>query len=204
VARPTRRRSMICSSASWRSERRAQLLRDDCRAIAAPQCPAGAVAIARARHAGCCRLVRVATDACESRSPIRPTAHRVCGGTRSCDRICKNFFRRVRARENRPTTLSRHACEHFMRARMVRRGSTMMLRNPCATRLSCTRCKATRSLDCGRDGCSTSRAGHRMRRQRLSATPRDCPPFVKWSRCFLRCAVVIGVQCSSIRECTVP
>jgi len=70
---------MICSSASWRSERRAQLLRDDCRAIAAPEWPAGAVAIARARHAGCCRLVRVATDACESRSPIRPTAHRICG-----------------------------------------------------------------------------------------------------------------------------
>jgi hypothetical protein len=35
---------MICSSASWRSEQRAQLLRDDCRAIAAPEWPVGAVA----------------------------------------------------------------------------------------------------------------------------------------------------------------
>src|SRR5215472_15673654 len=83
---------MICSSASWRSEQRAQLLRDDCRAIAAPGWPAGAVATARARHVGCCRLVRVATDTCESPSPIRPTAHRICTGTRSCDRICKKFF----------------------------------------------------------------------------------------------------------------
>ena len=30
------------------------------------------------------------------------------------------------------------------------------------------------------------------------------PPFVKRSRCFFRCAVVIGVQCMSIRDCTVP
>jgi hypothetical protein len=204
VARPIRRRSTICSSASSRSEQRPQLLRDDCRAITAPEWPAGAVAAARARHVGCCRLVRVATDTCESLSPIRPTAHRICGGTRSCDRICKNFFRRVRARGNRPVTLSRHSCEHFTRARTARRGLTMVLRNPCATRLSCTRFHAMRSLDRGRNGCSTPGAGHGVRRQRLSATPRDCPPFVKWSRCFLRCAVVIGVQCSSIRECTVP
>ena len=118
--------------------------------------------------------------------------------------FAKNFFRWVRARGNRPATLSRHSCEHFTRTRMARRGSTMVLRNACATRLSCTRCNAMRSFDHGRDGCSTPRAGHGVRRQRLSTTPRDCPPFVKWSRCFLRCAVVIGVQCSSIRECTVP
>jgi len=195
---------MICSNASWRSEQRAPLLRDDCRAIAAPEWRAGAVATARARHVGRCRLVHMATDRCESLSPIRPTAHRICGGTRSCDRICKIFFRRVGARGNRPATLSRHSCEHFTRTRMARRGSTMVLRNACATRLSCTRCNAMRSLDRGRDGCSTPRTGHGVRRQRRSATPRDCPPFVKWSRCFLRCAVVIGVQCSSIRECTVP
>jgi hypothetical protein len=30
------------------------------------------------------------------------------------------------------------------------------------------------------------------------------PPFVKRSRCFSHCAVVIGVQCMSIRDCTVP
>ena len=156
------------------------------------------------RHVGWCRLVRMATNARESLSPIRPTAHRICGGTRSCDRICKNFFRRVRARGNRSASLSRHSCEHFTRARTARRSSTMMLRNPCAMRLSRTRRNAMRSLDRGRDGCSTPRAGCGVRRQRLSATPRDCPPFVKWSRCFLRCAVVIGVQCSSIRECTVP
>jgi hypothetical protein len=30
------------------------------------------------------------------------------------------------------------------------------------------------------------------------------PPFVKRIRCFLRGAVVIGVQCTSIRDCTVP
>jgi hypothetical protein len=159
---------------------------------------------ARARHVGWCRLVRMATDASESPSPIRPTAHRIRGGTRSCDRICKNFFCRVRARGNRPASLSWHASEHFTRARTARRSSTTMLRNPCAKRLSCTRRHATRSLDHGRDGCSTPRAGRGVRRRRLSATPRDCPPFVKWSRCFLRCAVVIGVQCSSIRECTVP
>ena len=204
MARPTRRRSMICSSASWRSERRAQLLRDDCRAIAAPQCPAGAVAIARARHAECCSLVRAATDACESRSPIRPTAHRICGGTRSCDRICKIFFRRVRAGGNRPASLSRHSRAHFTRARTARRSSTMMLRNPCAMRLSRTQRDAVRSLAHGHDGCLSPRTGRGLRPQRLSAVPRDCPPFVKWSRCFLRCAVVIGVQCSSIRECTVP
>jgi hypothetical protein len=30
------------------------------------------------------------------------------------------------------------------------------------------------------------------------------PQFVKRSRCFSHCAVVIGVQCMSIRDCTVP
>jgi hypothetical protein len=80
----------------------------------------------------------------------------------------------------------------------------MVLRSPCATWLSCTRCEAMRVRARGRDACSRSRTGRGVRPQRRSAVPRDCPPFVKWSRCFLRCAVVIGVQCSSIRECTVP
>jgi hypothetical protein len=204
VVRPIRRRSMICSSASWRSEQQAQLLRDDCRVIAAPDWSAGAVATARARHEGWCRLVCTATDARESLSPIRLTAHRICGGTRSCDRICKIFFRRVRAGGNRPASLSGHSCEHFTRARTARASPTSMLRNPCAMRLSRIQRNAMRSLDRGRDGCSTSRAGRGVRRQRRSAALCDCPPFVKWSRCFLRCAVVIGVQCSSIRECTVP
>ena len=195
---------MICSSASWRSEQSAQLLRDDCHAIAAPDCPGAVVATARARHIGRCGLARVATDARESLSPIRPAPHRICGGTRSCDRIFKNFFRPVRTRGSRPASVLRLCCEQFARARTARRRSAMVLRNPCAMRLSCTRYEAMHSLAQGRDGCSKPRSGLRLRPQRRSAVPRDCPPFVKWSRCFLRCAVVIGVQCSSIRECTVP
>jgi len=40
---------------------------------------------------------------------------------------------------------------------------------------------------------------------RSSIAPlRRCPPFVKRIRCFLRGAVVIGAQCTSIRDCTVP
>ena len=195
---------MICSSASWRSEVRAQLLRDDCRAIAASEWSAGAVASVQAWHIGRCGRARTATQACESLSPIRPTAHRICGGTRSRDRICKIFFRPVRTRGNRPASLSRQWCEHVARARTTQRRLTMMLRNPCAMRLSCNRRDAMRALNRRRDGCSKPRAGRGLRRQRRSAAPRDCPPFVKWSRCFLRCAVVIGVQCSSIRECTVP
>jgi len=195
---------MICSSASWRFEQPAQLLRDDCHAIAAPDCPVAVVATARARHIGRCGMARVAMDASESPSPIRPAPHRICGGTRSCDRISKNFFRPVRARGNRPASLSRLWCERFARARTARRRSAMVLRNPCATRLSCTRCEAMRARSRGRDGCSKPHTGLGLRPQRRSAVPCDCPPFVKWSRCFLRCAVVIGVQCSSIRECTVP
>jgi hypothetical protein len=195
---------MICSSASWRSELRAQLLRDDCRAIAASDWSAGAVASERACHIGRCGRARMGTPASESLSPIRPTAHRICGGTRSRDRICKNFFRRVRTRGNRPASLSRQWCEHFACATTTQRCPTKMLRNRCAMRLSRTRHDAMRALDRRRDGCSKLRAGRGLRRQRRSAAPRDCPPFVKWSRCFLRCAVVIGVQCSSIRECTVP
>jgi hypothetical protein len=33
-------------------------------------------------------------------------------------------------------------------------------------------------------------------------TRRARTPFVKWSRCFLSCAVVIRVQCASIRDAT--
>jgi hypothetical protein len=195
---------MICSSASWRSEERAQLLRDDCHAIAAPEWSAAMVATARRRHVGWCRRVRVAMDARESLSPIRPTRLRICGGTRSGDRIFKNFFRPVRSCGNRPASLSRVWCEQIARARTSSRRSTTMLRNPCAKRLSRTQRDAVHSLARRRDGCSKPRTGCRLRPQRLSAVPRDCPPFVKWSRCFLRCAVVIGVQCSSIRDCTVP
>jgi hypothetical protein len=195
---------MICSSASWRSEQPAQLLRDDCQAIAAPEWSVAVLAAARARHVGWCGRSRAAMDARESLSPIRPAPHRICGGTRSCDRIFKNFFRPVRTRRNRPASLSRRWCEQFARTRTARRKSAMVLRNPCAMRLSCTRCEATRALARGCDGCSKPRTGLGLRPQRRSAVPRDCPPFVKWSRCFLRCAVVIGVQCSSIRECTVP
>ena len=191
---------MICSSASWRCEQRAQLLRDDCRAIAAPECPVAAVATARTRPIGWCGRPRTAMAARESLSPIRSTPDRICGGTRSRDRIFKNFFRRVRARENRPASLARPWCEQFARATMARRRSTMMLRNPCAMRVSRTSCDATRGLARGRDGCSKPRIGLGPKPQRVSAVPGDCPPFVKWSRCFLRCAVVIGVQCSSIRE----
>jgi hypothetical protein len=195
---------MICSSASWRSEQPAQLLRDDRHAIAAPEWPVAVVATARARHIGWCGRARAAMDARESLSPIRPAAHRICDGTRPCDRIFKNFFRPVGARENRPASLSRRWRAQFARARTARRRSAMMLRNPCAMRLSCTQCEAMRARARGRDGCAKPRTGLGLRPQRRSAVPRDCPPFVKWSRCFLRCAVVIGVQCSSIRECTVP
>jgi hypothetical protein len=195
---------MICSSASWRSEQPAQLLRDDGQAIAAPEWPVAVVATARARHVGRCGLARVAMDARESLSPIRPEAHRICGGTRSCDRISKNFFRPVRTRGKRPASLSWRRRAQFAHARTAWRRSAMALRNPCAMRLSCTQCEAMRARACGRDGCSKPRTGIGLSPQRRSAVPRDCPPFVKWSRCFLRCAVVIGVQCSSIRECTVP
>jgi hypothetical protein len=195
---------MICSSASWRSEQRAQLLRDDCHAIAAPDWPAAAVASARTWHIGRRGRSRTAMDARESLPPIRSAPHRICGGTRSRDRILKNFFRRVGACENRPASLPRRWCEQFARARRARRRPTMMFRNPCAMRLSRTPCDATRGLARRRDGCSKPRTGLGVRPQRGSAVPCDCPPFVKWSRCFLRCAVVIGVQCSSIRECTVP
>src|SRR3954463_2484790 len=45
-------------------------------------------------------------------------------------------------------------------------------------------------------------------RPRARSWPRRIfPPldthFVKWSRCFFHCAVVIKVQCTSIRDCTV-
>jgi hypothetical protein len=43
---------MICSSASWRSEQQAQLLRDDCRVIAAPDWSAGARAARGVVQAG--------------------------------------------------------------------------------------------------------------------------------------------------------
>jgi hypothetical protein len=195
---------MICSSASWRSEQPAQLLRDDCHAVAAPEWPFAVVATAQASHVDGCGGARAAMVARESPSAIRPSPHRICGGTRSCDRIFKIFFRPVRTRGNRPASLSRRSRKQFARARTARRRSAMVLRSPCATRLSCTRCEALRVRACGRDACSRLRTGRELRPQRRSAVPRDCPPFVKWSRCFLRCAVVIGVQCSSIRECTVP
>jgi hypothetical protein len=194
---------MICSSASWTSEQSAQLLRDDCHAVAAPEWPVGVVATAQA-HVGGCGRARAAMDARESLSPIRPSPHRICGGTRSCDRILKIFFRPVRTRRNRPASLSRRWRKQFARARTARRRSTMVLRNPCATPLSCTQCEAMHARARGRDACSKPRTGRGLRLQRRLTVPRDCPPFVKWSRCFLRCAVVIGVQCSSIRECTVP
>src|SRR5436305_12731540 len=38
----------------------------------------------------------------------------------------------------------------------------------------------------------------------MAATVSRHPRFVKRSRCFSHCAVVIGVQCMSIRDCTVP
>jgi hypothetical protein len=195
---------MICSSASSRSEQRAQLLRDDCRPIAAPEWPCLRACDGAITAHGAVRPGSRCDDEPESLAPIRPARHRFCGATRSCDRICKNFFRRVRTCKNRPATLSRPWCAQSARAKTRQRRPTMMLRNPCAMRLSRTRCDVARPLDCGCDACSAPHTGRGARCQRRLAALRNCPPFVKWSRCFLRCAVVIGVQCSSIRECTVP
>jgi hypothetical protein len=56
--------------------------------------------------------------------------------------------------------------------------------------------RVARTLRCGR------RAPRPPRRDGGGA--RGCPRFIKRSRCFSHCAVVIGVQCRSIRDCTVP
>jgi hypothetical protein len=47
--------------------------------------------------------------------------------------------------------------------------------------------------------CAT--AHHGMRRRNRG--PDSPTPILKWSRCFFRCAVVIGVAVPSIRDCTV-
>jgi len=195
---------MSCSSASSRSERRAQLLRDHRRCIAALDGLAVEGMTARSRRARRCRRARAASDAPESPSPIRPVRHRFCGATRSCDRICKIFFRQARTCESRPLSLSGRPRECPVCARSAQRRLTIMSRNPCAMLISRTRCENARRREAGCDRCSTPDIGGGLGRRKRSVTLRRCPPFIKWSRCFLRCAVVIGVQCISIRECTVP
>jgi hypothetical protein len=195
---------MNCLNASLRSEPRAQPPRDDCWAMTAP-----AASLSRALGGSSAARQAVqrgfaATDVAESLSRNRPRGGRYAPRNGACDRISEIFFRPARSRRNRPATLSRDDRARSARTTMARTGSIMMSRNPCAMRLSCIRCDRAHARVQRRDGCSKAHTGRRGRRQRRSLAPHHCPPFVKWSRCFLRCAVVIGMQCSSIRECTDP
>lgn len=194
---------MNCSSASSGSERRPAFARSSPPHRGARRaCRRGRGGSIATRPA--CGRLRGVSDTPESLSPIRPARRRFRGATRSCDRICKIFFRQARTCESRPASLSGRARECSARARLAQRRSTMMSRNPCATRISRTRCENARQREAECDRCAAPDTGGGFGRRRRSVALRRCPPFIKWSRCFLRCAVVIGVQCISIRECTVP
>jgi hypothetical protein len=121
--------------------------------------------------------------------------------------------RRLRAKiflgaENRPVAaLAGHrevAADRCAALRAHARRIGAHLENPCATRLFVARrnlrARATRA-----PVRAIVAAGARENARRGDDGGRSRHPrFVKRSRCFSHCAVVIGVQCMSIRDCTVP
>jgi hypothetical protein len=195
---------MICSSASSRFEPHPRFVGAGPGAVVAPQWPSlkGRDGLATAPGR------RVAGRTWQQQARITATdsvsAHRFRRDRRSHEPFSEIFFRRDRSRGNRLAISiwwRIGAPTHDMTSQSRQ---PMVSRNPCAMRFSCIRSDQVRVFDRRRDGCFKPREACRVPPRRQSARPCHCPPFVKWSRCFLHCAVVIGVQCSSIRECTVP
>ena len=92
----------------------------------------------------------------------------------------------------------------------TRSGSGTRDANRCACRKPLCHMAFRGSVKFPRARCAHIGRKHRRTWRARRRPHGDCgggfrrPQFVKRSRCFSHCAVVIGVQCMSIRDCTVP
>ena len=137
-------------------------------------------------------------------APIRPFL--IDSGIRRgvcARRLVQKILHRVIARSRAPTTKNaRAACAVDATKRGAMRDAQYVAKNPYFIDVFCNRahsaCEFARAcVDRVVRVVATSR---RVRARRAFA--RAHTHFVKWSRCFFRCAVVNGMQCGSIRERT--